>query len=105
VSLSETLRIIHVGADRNILSIAQYPGTTDRVIMPFRAIAADVLHLNTRALVVSHNHPSGDPTPSAADLAVTRQLAAMLSALGVRLHDHIITGGGRSLSFRDTGLL
>jgi DNA repair protein RadC len=105
MSLIETLRVIHVGADRDILSIAQYPGTTDRVIMPFRAIAADVLRLNSQALVVSHNHPSGDPAPSAADLAVTRQLATMLSALGVRLHDHIILGGGRTLSFRDKGFL
>jgi DNA repair protein RadC len=101
----ETLRVIHVGADRHILSIAQYPGATDRVIIPFRLIAADVLRLNTRALVVSHNHPSGDPTPSAADLAVTRQLAAKLGALGVRLHDHLIMGDGRTWSFRDKGFL
>jgi DNA repair protein RadC len=101
----ETLRVIHVGADRDILSIAQYPGTQDRVIIPFRVIAADVLRLNTRALVVSHNHPSGDPTPSAADLTVTRQLVAMLSALGVKLHDHLIIGDGRTWSFRDKGFL
>jgi DNA repair protein RadC len=105
MAVVEILRVIHIGMTREVLSVQQYPGTADRVIMPFRAIAADVLRLNSRALVLSHNHPSGDPAPSAADLAVTRQLTAMLGPLGVRLHDHIITGDGRAVSFRDIGLL
>jgi DNA repair protein RadC len=105
MAVVEILRVIHISVTREVLSVQQYAGTADRVIMPFRAIAADILRLNSRALVLSHNHPSGDPAPSAADLAVTRQLTAMLGPLGVRLHDHIITGGGRVISFRDIGLL
>lgn len=101
----ETLRVIHIGAERTVLLVSEYPGTENAVVMPFRAIAADVLRLGSKALLLSHNHPSGDPAPSLADLIVTRRLAAMLQALDVRLHDHIIRGADRSVSFRGLGLL
>lgn len=105
MALVETLRVIHIGAMREILSVRQYRGTKNCVVMPFRKIAEDVLHLNSRALILSHNHPSGNPIPSGQDVAATRRLAAMLDALDVRLYDHIIIGVGGSLSFRNEGLL
>lgn len=101
----ETLRVIHLGGQRRILDVAHYPGETTRVIMPMRRIIADALRLGSQALVLSHNHPSGDPTPSKADIAVTRQLAALLAALEIRLHDHVVIGGARRVSFREAGLL
>jgi DNA repair protein RadC len=52
-----------------------------------------------------HNHPSGDPTPSKADIAVTRDIVKVAAALGVTVHDHIILGRGRHASLRDMGLL
>jgi len=54
---------------------------------------------------VVHNHPSGDPTPSAADLAMTREIRGAAAALSIVLHDHIIVGNERCLSFRREGLL
>ena len=52
-----------------------------------------------------HNHPSGDPTPSKADIQVTRDIAAAAKAVGITVHDHLIIGRGRHTSLRDLGLL
>ena len=57
----------------------------------------------TRRLL--HNHPSGDPTPSKADIAVTRDIMKAGQAVGVTLHDHVIIGRGRHASLRELGLL
>jgi DNA repair protein RadC len=105
VSGIETLRVIHLNEHRAVLEIGQYWGTATSVVIPFRRIVADALRLNSSTLVLSHNHPSGDPTPSRADVSVTKQLAALLHILDIRLHDHLIIGDGRSASFRKLGLL
>jgi DNA repair protein RadC len=52
-----------------------------------------------------HNHPSGEPTPSRADVEMTREVKAAAAVLSVALHDHVIVGSGRWLSFRCEGLL
>lgn len=52
-----------------------------------------------------HNHPSGDPTPSRADLEMTQEVKAAAAVLGIVLHDHLVVGNGRHLSFRREGLL
>jgi DNA repair protein RadC len=52
-----------------------------------------------------HNHPSGDPTPSKADIAVTRDIAKAGAAVGITLHDHVIIGRGAHASLRDLGLI
>lgn len=52
-----------------------------------------------------HNHPSGDPTPSAADIDMTREIGAAAAALSIALHDHVIIGNDRWLSFRRERLL
>ena len=101
----ETLRVIHFDASRTVLAITQYRGARTRVILPLRAIIADALTLGTVGLLLSHNHPSGDATPSRNDIAATRQLARAADALGIRLHDHIVSADGHSVSFRATGLL
>ena len=56
-------------------------------------------------IVLVHNHPSGDPTPSKADIAVTREIINAAKPLGVTVHDHLIIGRGRHTSLRDLGLL
>jgi DNA repair protein RadC len=56
-------------------------------------------------LILVHNHPSGDPTPSKADIAVTRDIVNAGKPLGVTVHDHLIIGRGRHASLRDLGLL
>ena len=52
-----------------------------------------------------HNHPSGDPAPSRQDIAMTAEIGRAVATLGVTLHDHVIVGNGRCLSFRAEGLL
>jgi DNA repair protein RadC len=56
-------------------------------------------------IILVHNHPSGDPTPSAEDRAVTRQLVAAGQLLDIPVYDHVIVGRGRCTSFAETGLL
>ncbi|MFM9979074.1 MAG: JAB domain-containing protein [Sphingomonadaceae bacterium] len=101
----EILRVIHISQDRRVLAISEYPGTASGVLIPVRAILADLLRLHSAGLVLSHNHPSGDPTPSRADIAATHAFARVIEALGVRLHDHLVRGSGRFVSFRELGLL
>jgi len=63
------------------------------------------LELTASALILVHNHPSGDPTPSKADIAVTRDIAKAGAAVGVTLHDHVIIGRGAHTSLKDLGLI
>jgi DNA repair protein RadC len=70
-----------------------------------REIVQRVLELDAAAVILVHNHPSGDPTPSDVDIAATRELAAALGSIRVSLHDHVIVGRDREVSFRKAGLL
>jgi DNA repair protein RadC len=63
------------------------------------------LELNASALILVHNHPSGDPSPSDADISMTRQVEDAARALGITLHDHLIVGKSSELSFRSAGYL
>lgn len=83
----------------------QAQGTVDHVPVYPREIVKRALELNASALILVHNHPSGDPTPSEADIAMTAQVDAAAQALGLTVHDHLIIGKERELSFRAQGLL
>jgi DNA repair protein RadC len=83
----------------------QARGTVDHVPVYPREVVKRALGLNASALILVHNHPSGDPTPSQADIAMTAQIKAAADALGITLHDHIVIGKSREQSFRATGLL
>lgn len=83
----------------------QQRGTVDHTPVYPREIAKRALELAASAVIMVHNHPSGDPTPSPADRDMTRQVASALAAVGVALHDHLIIGQNRHLSFRSDGLL
>ncbi|MBC7146835.1 MAG: DNA repair protein RadC [Thioclava marina] len=80
-------------------------GTVDHVPVYPREVLRRCLALNASALIIVHNHPAGDPEPSAADLAMTKELRTACASLGVILHDHIITGAGRETSLRARGEL
>jgi DNA repair protein RadC len=83
----------------------QARGTVDHVPVYPREVVKRALELNASALILVHNHPSGDPTPSQADIAMTAQVKAAAEALGITLHDHIVIGKSREQSFRSAGLL
>jgi DNA repair protein RadC len=81
------------------------PGLRDSVTIPLRAVVADALAFDCTAVVMAHNHPSGDPAPSDADYVLTRRLARTLEAVGVQLYDHLVLARGGYESFRAHGLL
>jgi DNA repair protein RadC len=70
-----------------------------------REVFREAIAERAAAIVLVHNHPSGDPTPSADDRAVTEQLVAAGRLLDIPVHDHVIVGRGRYLSFAEAGLL
>ncbi|WP_353471193.1 DNA repair protein RadC [Salipiger sp. H15] len=84
---------------------AQARGTVDHVPVYPREVVKRALELNASALILVHNHPSGDPTPSGADIEMTAQIQAAAEVLGITLHDHLVIGRSRELSFRAEGLL
>lgn len=83
----------------------QQRGTVDHTPVYTREVVKRALELQASALILVHNHPSGDPTPSKADIAVTLDIAKAAKPLGVTVHDHLIIGRGRHTSLRDLGLL
>ena len=103
---TEQFRILFL--DRKNVLIAdeeQARGTVDHVPVYPREVAKRALELNASALILVHNHPSGDPTPSDSDITMTDQIQTALTALGITLHDHLIIGKSTELSFRAQGLL
>lgn len=80
-------------------------GTIDAVIAHPREVYAGAIADMAAGIIVAHNHPSGDPTPSKQDLATTQQLIAAGQILGVKLYDHVIVAGRRHYSFSANGLL
>lgn len=102
----EQFRILFL--DRKNVLIAdevQQRGTVDHTPVYPREVVRRALELNATALILVHNHPSGDPQPSRADIDMTRQIAQAAAALGVSIHDHIVIGKGRHVSFKSAGLL
>ena len=80
-------------------------GTLDSTAAHPREVFKAALLANSAAIIAGHNHPSGDPTPSADDLDITRRLAAAGEVLGIQVLDHIVVGDGRYYSFKELGLL
>src|SRR5438046_7090390 len=80
-------------------------GTVDSVIAHPREVYAGAIADLAAGIVVAHNHPSGDPTPSKQDITTTQQLIASGQILGVRLYDHVIVAGKRHYSFSANGMI
>jgi len=80
-------------------------GTVDHAPVYPREIARRALELSAAAVILVHNHPSGDPKPSAQDVAITREIVAATEAVSVRVHDHLVIGRKGAESFKSQGLL
>lgn len=103
---TEQFRVLYL--DRKNVLVAdeeQARGTVDHVPVYPREVVKRALELNASALILVHNHPSGDPTPSEADIAVTGQIQDAAKVMGIVLHDHLIIGKSCELSFRSEGYL
>ena len=105
-SQTEEFRILFL--DRKNVLIAdevQSSGTVDHTPVYPREIVKRALDHAATAIILVHNHPSGDPTPSRADITMTRDVADAAKALGIVVHDHVIVGRSGHVSFKALGLL
>lgn len=93
------------GKNAVIAAERQQSGTVNHAPVYPREVMKRALELGAQALIVVHNHPSGDPAPSEADIAMTRELRTAADHLGLVLHDHLIIARGSHVSFRSLGLL
>ncbi len=102
----EQFRILFLdGEDRLLADEAQARGTVNHTPVYPREVVRRALELSAQAIILVHNHPSGDPTPSREDLAMTRQVTDACTVMRIEVRDHLIVGNGRWTSFRDEGLL
>jgi len=83
----------------------QQRGTIDHTPVYTREVIKRALELGASALILVHNHPSGDPTPSNTDISVTKDIAKAAGVFDIAVHDHVIVGRGRHTSLRDLGLM
>lgn len=103
---TEQFRILFL--DRKNVLIAdevQQRGTIDHTPVYPREVVKRALALNAAALILVHNHPSGDPKPSRDDIEMTREIKTAAGALGISIHDHLVIGRKGHASFRSLGLL
>jgi len=85
------------------VDIAQ--GTLDTLLVHPREVFRAAIVANAAGIILVHNHPSGDPTPSKADIAMTREITAAARALAIAVHDHLVIGRSGHASFKSLGLL
>jgi DNA repair protein RadC len=102
----EQFRILFLDRKNQIIADeAQQRGTVDHTPVYPREVVKRALELNAAALILVHNHPSGDPTPSRADVEMTRQVRQAAAVMGIELHDHLIVGRKGHVSLREKGLI
>ena len=101
----ERLWVAHVDGSARCLHVEHYDGEPESVAMPVRNIIIDAARYGSSGVVLAHNHPGGDSTPSKADCLATRKLARAAEALDVAVLDHLIFAGSDCSSMRRMGLL
>jgi DNA repair protein RadC len=101
----ESFWVAHLDDEGRCLHLSRHDGNSDAVSLPLRHIVIDAARHGSAAIIVAHNHPSGDPTPSDSDLRATRRLATAAEALDCRLLDHFIFAGADCRSLRRLGYL
>ena len=102
----ERVRVLHLNT-RNVLIHDELTaqGSIDQAPVYIREVIARALELKSAAIILVHNHPSGDPAPSRADIDLTRAMAAAGKPLGIAVHDHLIIGTQGFTSLRAQGLM
>lgn len=102
----EEMLVLHMDVARKIrgFHVAGVGGLASCAVDPMQVFRAALI-AGAHAMVLVHNHPSGDPSPSAEDLAVTARLVQGAALLGIQILDHVILGEGRHFSMLDAGLM
>ncbi len=102
----EQFRILFLDKKNKLIADeVQQTGTVDHTPVYPREVVKRALELSATAIILVHNHPSGDPTPSRADIDMTKQLVNAAKALNITVHDHVIVGKHGHASFRGLGLI
>ena len=105
-TMQEVFSVIFLDAQHAVMEYREmFFGTLTQTSVYPREVARIALELGAAAVILAHNHPSGNVTPSHADEHLTRTLKSALSLVDVRVLDHIIVGGGDSLSMAEKGLV
>ena len=101
----EHLRTVLLDSKNHVLKIhTVYIGSLNTAVMRVGELFREAIRLNSAALIVAHNHPSGDPTPSAEDVHVTRQIVEAGKLLNIDVLDHLVIGQQRWVSLKERGL-
>jgi DNA repair protein RadC len=102
----ERVRVLHLNT-RNALirDDLMSEGSIDQAAVHVREVIRRAIDLGSAAIILVHNHPSGDPQPSRQDIALTREIIAAGKPLGISVHDHIIVGTSGQVSPRALGLI
>jgi DNA repair protein RadC len=90
---------------RYIKQTTVHTGTLSTSVVGAREVFREAIREGASSIVVAHNHPSGDPTPSPEDIAVTKHLKEVGALLDIHVLDHVIIGEGRAVSFKESGLI
>ena len=102
----EVFAVLFLDSQLNLIEYAEmFRGTIDSASVHPREVVKEALRLNAAAVIVAHNHPSGNPEASAADRSMTQQLKAALNVVDVRVVDHVIVAGNCTTSFAESGQL
>jgi DNA repair protein RadC len=105
-AVREQFRVLFLDKKNHLIADEiQGEGTVDHTPVYPREVIKRALELSASAIILVHNHPSGDPTPSSADIDMTRRIAEIGDKLGVTLHDHIIVGRNGHTSFKGSRLI
>jgi DNA repair protein RadC len=101
----ESLWVAHLDNQARCLHVSRHEGDTCGVDFPLRSIILDAAEHGSAAILLAHNHPSGDPKPSDSDFRATRRLATAAEALDCTVVDHLVFGGSECTSLRRLGYL
>lgn len=97
----EFFRVLFLDKKNRLIEDFEFSsGTVDHVPVYPREVMRKALELDACAMILAHNHPSGDPTPSPSDIDMTRQILEGCELFGIALHDHVIIGGPTTYSMR-----
>ena len=103
---AESARILYLGTANNLIKDEIHClGTINHVMIYPREIVSRACELRAMSVIIAHNHPSGDPTPSDADISMTQSISRILKSIGIELHDHVIVGKSRHYSLKKSGYI
>lgn len=104
--ITERVRVLHLNSRNQLIrDEVMSEGSVDQAAIYVREVVKRALDLGSASIILVHNHPSGDPSPSRQDIEITRQIVDASKRLGISVHDHIIIGANGHTSLRAQGLL